>query len=256
MKLYEIINKAKILNVPETYSITFHCPEMSSEATPGQIIEVKCGSNFLRRPFGICTNDKSNGNIEFCFEVRGKGTEYLSTLNVGDKIDVIGPLGNGFPINTNKKLLLVSGGIGIFPLLSCKADTTCQYDALLAFRSKDRICLEDEFKSFCKNVYISTDDGSCGIHGFAASALKSIDLKQYDAVYAVGPIIMMKTVSEYVVSHGLKCYVSMEERMGCGVGACLGCACPVTDENGQFTYKRVCKDGPVFDSEEIVWSKL
>jgi len=256
MTTYKVLKNEKILSSPETYSITFLSPEIASEATPGQIMEVKCGENFLRRPFGICESDAEKGTVRFCFEIRGTGTEYLSKLCPGDDIDVIAPLGNGFPEFENKRILLVGGGIGVFPLLSCKSFKNCTFDMQLAFRSADRICLEDEFKKFCDNVYISTDDGSKGFHGFAASFLKTIDLSRYAAVFAVGPVIMMKTVAEYVMTQNVPCYVSMEERMGCGVGACLGCACPVKNEKGELTYKRVCADGPVFNAEEIIWSEL
>jgi len=245
------------IEAPETYSVRFSAPDIAKKSHPGQFIEVKCGDNFLRRPFGICEADEKSGEIRFCFEVRGAGTRFLTGLEKGSLIDVLAPLGSGFPEADGKRILLVGGGIGVFPLLSFKGRYgKARFDILAAFRTKERICLEDDFRAFCENVYVATDDGSKGYKGFAASWMRENDIEKYDAVYVCGPVVMMKTCAKAAAEKKVPCFVSMEERMGCGMGACLGCACPVKDANGEKTYLRVCADGPVFDSEKILWDEL
>jgi len=224
--------------------------ELAQEAQPGQFLHVLCGENQLRRPISI--GGVEGDLVTMIFEVKGKGTKWLSQRKPGDELDVLGPLGHGFP-SVKEKVLLVGGGVGVPPMYCC-AQKLENCDALLAFRSADRMMLAEEFEKVCGTVKIMSDDGSVGQKGFAAQgAAELLSQGVYGAVFACGPKIMLKTVYEAGKQAGVPVYVSMEERMGCGIGACLGCSVPLVDENGQRHMARACKDGPVFHGEEVVW---
>lgn len=224
-------------------------------AKPGQFLEIRVSENvvpFLRRPISIHNIDKENGIVEFIFQVRGKGTEILSTKNVGDKIDLIGPLGNGcFELKDYKNVAVIGGGIGIFPLYELvksapKDVTTTTY---LGFRNKELVTLEDEFKAASSCFVLTTDDGSYGKSGFAINYLKEdIKEKKYDAIYACGPMPMLKAVKQLAEEEGIPAYLSLEKLMGCGLGACLGCNVMNVKKGA---YDKVCKDGPVFLAEDV-----
>ena len=165
---------------------------------------------------------------------------------------MLGPLGRGFRIGREDRCLLVGGGIGVPPMLGCAKWTAGQSTAVLGFRSADRAMLTEEFQKSCKDIYLCSDDGSLGRHGFVDARLRDIIDKDKDftAVLACGPKPMLKNVAAVAAEYGVPCQVSMEERMACGVGACLGCAIQMADG----TMKHVCKDGPVFDAEEVEWN--
>ena len=226
----------------------------TSCAGPGRFVHIKCGDSLLlRRPISVCTcqEDQPEDLLSIVFEVRGEGTEWLSRRELGDTLDVMGLLGNGFSMKPEGRYLLVGGGIGIPPMRGCAQYTQGRSTAILGGRSADKIILQNCFADECAKVLIATDDGSLGYHGFV-DALVRQELEQdknYDAVLTCGPKPMLRNVARVAQDFGVPCQVSMEERMGCGVGACLVCACDMKDG----TRKHVCKDGPVFDSKEVDW---
>jgi dihydroorotate dehydrogenase electron transfer subunit len=240
---YEIVNSQKLTDT--IYDITVSCPEMVDLAVCGQFVHIRCGEKILRRPISICGIDKKNGTLRLIYEVRGEGTLWLSKQNVGSVLDIMGPLGNGFKLDSVQgKVLFVGGGIGVPPLLEASknfAENACA------------IILEDDFKNICQDVYITTDDGSYGHHGLVTHVLKEkLSGGEYSCVFACGPTPMLKAICVLSEEYGVECQVSLEERMGCGVGACLVCACK-TKKNGVENMSHVCKDGPVFASKEVVW---
>ena len=226
----------------------------TSSNVPGQFVHIKCGDGLLlRRPISICScqEDVPEDLLSVVFEVRGEGTAWLAGRSKGDTLDVLGPLGNGFQIKREGRYLLVGGGIGVPPMRGCAQYTGGRSTAILGFRSKEKAILTNCFQDECARVLYATDDGSLGYQGFV-DALVRQELKRdsgYDAVLACGPRPMLRNVAKAAEEFGVPCQVSMEERMGCGVGACLVCACDMKDG----TRKHVCKDGPVFDAEEVDW---
>ena len=229
------------------YSFTLEAEGMTPEG-PDQFVHVKCGhSRLLRRPISIC--DWEENLLRIVFEVRGEGTEWLSRRKAGDRLDVLGPLGRGFRMDREGRYLLVGGGIGVPPMLGCAKWTAGRSTAVLGFRSADRAMLSEDFQKSCKEIFLCSDDGSIGRHGFVDAQVRDILEKDKDftAVLACGPKPMLKNVAAVAAGFGVPCQVSMEERMACGVGACLGCAIQMADG----TMKHVCKDGPVFNAEEV-----
>ena len=221
----------------------------------GHFLHSACGGGvLLRRPISVCMvqEDEPQDTARVVFEVRGEGTKWLAQRQVGDKVNVLGPLGNGFTVTPNDRLLLVGGGIGVPPLLGQAAFTAKNSTAVLGFRSADRAMLVEDYRDYCEAVYLCSDDGSLGRHGFVDAQLKDIleKDKNFTAVLACGPKPMLKNVAKVAAEYGVPCQVSLEERMACGVGACLGCAVQMADG----TMKHVCKDGPVFDAKEVDWN--
>ncbi|UOO36802.1 dihydroorotate dehydrogenase electron transfer subunit [Oscillospiraceae bacterium CM] len=218
---------------------------------PGQFVHIRCGAELLlRRPISVC--DWHDGVLTLVVDVRGSGTSWLSERRPGDCLDVLGPLGNGYSLN-GKHLLLVGGGIGVPPMLYAACTMPGQHAALLGFRSKDQIILTNEIGKHCP-VSIATDDGSAGAHGPVTGLVKHyLETGAYDGVLACGPRPMLRAVAQLAEDFHVPCQVSLEERMGCGVGACLVCACK-TQEDGTEHMRRVCKDGPVFNAGEVCWS--
>lgn len=221
----------------------------------GQFLHIACGEqSFLRRPISVALAqpDAPHDTAALIFEVKGEGTRWLSERRPGDKLDVLGPLGNGFSVEEGGRYLLVGGGIGTPPLLGYAEYLRERSVAVLGFRSKDRVILEERYREACKEVYLCTDDGSAGRHGFVDQQVKEIldKDKDFTAILACGPKPMLRSVAKAAAERGVQCQVSMEERMACGVGACLGCAIQMADG----TMKHVCKDGPVFDAGEVDWN--
>ena len=242
----------KIVQLKETiFDFTIENEELAKKAECGQFIHINCGESFtLRRPISIC--EIKDTSIRFIFDVRGKGTLALSLKRVGDIINVLGPLGNTFGL-PDKKALVLGGGIGIYPLLELskqiKPDTIS-----LGFRSKDLITLENEFKPLTKNLLIATDDGSYGFSGNALSAvIDRINRGDFEVVYACGPLPMIKAIKEITDRLDIECQISLEERMGCGIGACLCCPVKVEDDTELgFKHLHVCKNGPIFNAREVI----
>ena len=226
----------------------------TSFRAPGQFVHINCGhSRLLRRPISVCScqEDQPEDTLSIAFEVRGEGTAWLARRPVGHSVDVLGLLGNGFDIRPEGRYLLVGGGIGVPPMRGCAQYTDGRSTAILGFRSKEKAALLKLFEGDCAKTLAATDDGSLGHHGFVDELVRQ-ELAQdlaYDGVLACGPKPMLRSVAKAAAGFGVPCQVSMEERMGCGVGACLVCACDMADG----ARKHVCKDGPVFDSKEVDW---
>jgi dihydroorotate dehydrogenase electron transfer subunit len=227
--------------------------ELANQAQVGQFVNIKCGEGLLlRRPISICDVDKTAGTLRVVFEVRGEGTAWLAKRPAGHSVDVLGPLGHGFQLPEGK-VLVVGGGIGVPPMLYT-AKSASKAVAALGFRSTDKVMLTEEFAECCESVHVISDDGSTGRKGFVNVLVQEILAQdsEIEAVLACGPKPMLKTVVEAAQAAGVPCQVSMEERMGCGIGACLVCACKIKTADGE-RYLHVCKDGPVFRAEEVCW---
>lgn len=225
--------------------------------TGGQFLHIKCGDGqLLRRPISVAITgqDEPEDLATLIFEVRGEGTRWLSQRRVGNKLDVLGPLGNGFDVSEKGRYLLVGGGIGVPPLMEYGECLKWPRTAVLGFRTKDKAfpTIVSRFKEHCEETYLCTDDGTLGRHGFVDAQVRDIlaNGHSFTDVLACGPKPMLKSVAKVAAEFGVPCQVSMEERMACGVGACLGCAVRMTDG----TMKHVCKDGPVFHAEEVDWN--
>jgi len=245
----EIVEKTLLTDA--VFSITVASGDLARESRAGQFLHIKCGeARILRRPISIC--NVKDDKIRFVFEVKGEGTRWLSNCRVGEKLDILGPLGNGFTIPENK-FIIVGGGVGTPPMLFAAEVSGKKATAILGFRSADRVILTDEFKKACNDVYITTDDGSFGIHGAVTKPLdKLLKSGEYTAVMSCGQILMQRAVAELCAQYNVPCQVSLEERMGCGIGACLVCACAIIGENGK-EMSRACVDGPVYYSDKVVW---
>lgn len=236
------------------FALTLDAPRICEAAAPGQFVHIACGdANLLRRPISIC--DAHNGILHIVFVVKGNGTRWLSARAAGDSLDILGPLGHGFDLNAlGERPVFIGGGIGVPPMLATMKAARArgaQPCAILGFRSQDAVILEDEFRALGP-VYTATDDGSYGIHGFVSDVLQA-HVQDFTSVCCCGPKPMLKALAAIAESSGLPCQVSMEERMGCGIGACLVCACALKATDGERRYGHVCKDGPVFDSKEVEW---
>lgn len=236
---------------PYAVSMTLEAGAIANSVSHGQFVHIKCGdARLLRRPISVC--DWQENLLRIVFEVRGEGTAWLAARKPGEKLDLLGPLGKGFDIS-GKKLLLVGGGVGVPPLLACARTAGVRSTAVLGFRSADRVMLAGDFEEAHCPVTLCTDDGSLGKHGFVDGQVRELLKKGsgFTDILACGPKPMLRSVARAAADFGVSCQVSMEERMGCGVGACLVCACKM--QNG--TYKHVCKDGPVFNAAEVDWNE-
>lgn len=230
----------------DVVSITMEAGELAQAARPGQFVNIKCGERLLlRRPISIC--DVNDTRLTVVFQIKGEGTQWLSQCQVGEELDVLGPLGHGYEIPRGK-VLVVGGGIGVPPMLY--AAKCCEAaDACVGFRSEKNAILLDELNTVCGRVSVTSDDGTIGAHGFVDALVRqALAEEPYAAVFACGPKPMLRSVWNAAREGNTPCFVSMEERMGCGIGACLVCACSVGGH-----HKHVCKDGPVFNAEEVDW---
>lgn len=233
----------------DVYDFTLECPVLAAKAVPGQFAQIRLPGHTLRRPISICGIDRKEGTLRFVFQIRGQGTADLAEFREGSEIEILAPLGDGFPIDPDKRTLLVGGGIGVPPLLGCAAELKESAVAVLGFRNKDTVILEQDFRTTGAKTLIATDDGSYGFHGLVTALAEK---ENFQRVFACGPAPMLKAVKALAEQRNVPCFLSLEERMACGIGACLGCAVPLLDENGNQYYGHVCKDGPVFDSRRIV----
>lgn len=239
---------------PRLYELRLAAPEIVQAACPGQFVHIACGGQFLRRPISIC--EASSETLRIVFQTKGAGTQWLSERRPGDTLDVLGPLGHGFDLPAlGASPVFVGGGIGVPPLLLAmrKAkERGAAPSAILGFRSRSTVILENEFRAL-GGVSVATDDGTYGVHGFVSDVLEGC-ADTVTGVAACGPRGMLRAIASIAAAHGLPCQVSMEERMGCGIGACLVCACALKDARGETRYGHVCKDGPVFDAKEVDWT--
>ncbi len=232
--------------IGDIYSVWLNCPELAGEARPGQFADIRCGGFTLRRPISIC--EKREDGIRLVFEVRGEGTEWLAGRETGETLDLLAPLGNGFELLHGANALLIGGGIGVPPLLELAKYYKNNAAAALGFRHGDAMILERDFAARCETA-VATEDGSRGVKGYvSAAAEKLAEKRRPDIIYACGPTPLLKYAAELAERTGARCQLSLEQRMGCGVGACLVCACKVRTGEG---YKRVCKDGPVFEASDV-----
>lgn len=230
--------------------------EAAETAKPGQFISMYTndGSKLLPRPISICEIDKENGMLRVVYRVTGEntGTQQFSKLKAGDTLPVIGPLGNGFPLEKaeGKKAFLMGGGIGVPPILELAKQLNCEKQIIIGYRDAETF-LQKEFEEN-GTVYISTEDGSVGTKGNVMDAIRENALTA-DIIMACGPTPMLRAIKNFAEENGIECYISMEERMACGIGACLGCVCKTKekDHHTNVHNKRCCKDGPVFLSTEV-----
>ena len=222
------------------------CGDTGDITASGQFVNIKLDGFYLRRPISVC--DCESGILTIIYKAVGKGTEAMAKMNIGEKLDVLTGLGNGYDLEkSGDSPLLLGGGVGVPPMYMLAKELIKQgkkVSVILGFNKKDEIFYEEEFKALGADVTVCTADGSYGVRGFVTDAMKDT---QYSYFYTCGPEPMLKAIYSASKTSG---QFSFEERMGCGFGACMGCSCKT------FTgYKRICKDGPVLEKEEILWEK-
>lgn len=268
------------------YDLTLKTTNIAKAAKAGQFVSVYSNdkSKLLPRPISLCGIDRDEDTIRLVYRVTGEntGTEEFSKLVMGDKIRLLGPLGNGFTVEPGKKAFLIGGGIGVPPMLQLAKDinsgvvqTTgavdtntqekeqteekqinghgkkiCDMNIIMGYRDENTFLL-DEFKEQADS-FVATEDGSVGTKGNVIDAIKENGLEA-DVIYACGPMPMLRALKAYAMEHDMECYVSMEERMACGIGACLACVCKTKDKDAHSNVnnKRICKEGPVFNAKEV-----
>jgi len=241
--------------------ISLKSPYLARKSSCGQFINVKCRSGtepLLRKPFGVHSVTKDG--VQILFKIVGRGTAILSEKKRGQALDVIGPLGNGFAIpkkiSKDTQIVLVGGGHGVAPLYAVcekvkKLDPETKVEVLLGGRGKEHVVCESKFRRIGAKVLVATDDGSKGYKGVVSDLLKvRLDKSNMSAfsIYSCGPRPMLKAVSEVSKQFKAMCQVSMDEYLGCGIGVCMGCALETT-----LGTRLICKDGPVFNAEEVIW---
>ncbi|KJS21295.1 MAG: hypothetical protein VR72_11110 [Clostridiaceae bacterium BRH_c20a] len=257
--------KVKILEnkqvLPDFFRMVLAAPMVAKEAVPGQFLMINTSDTldpFLKRPISVNRIDQEKGTISLIYQIVGKGTRLLTKKNAGEEIQIIGPLGKGFCWSEqDKTIVLVGGGCGIAPLVALAealVQTGKEVFVLLGSQCKEKLLGEDEFKELGCTVMVATDDGSYGRRGFVTELLDELSQKKrIDQVYCCGPLPMTKAVVQITKKAFIPCQISLEERMGCGIGACIGCVTKVRREDGTIDYKKVCHDGPVFTSSEVVF---
>ena len=235
------------------YSMWIQTKDIAAEAVAGQFISVYCkdGAKLLPRPISICEVNKEEGTLRIVYRVVGGGTTEMSGYVSGDDIDILGPLGNGFMQREGKKAILIGGGIGIPPMVQLGKELKNIVKVQTVAGYRDELFLTDELE---KNgdVYIATEDGSTGTKGTVIDAIKACAVTG-DEIYACGPTPMLRAIKEYALANDIECQISLEEKMACGIGACLGCVCKSKekDHHTNVNNKRICKDGPVFLAQEV-----
>ena len=266
-KNYRIIENRMIK--PAIYEMLIQAPEIVDQAQPGQFVNLYCNdrSKLLPRPISICEVDGEKGQLRLIYAVVGSGTRLFSELEAGGRIDVLGPLGQGFSTEfaiddkkLPKQILIVGGGVGTPPLLELskvfkrKYKENIELSIMLGF--KDDVYLAEEFEKYGK-VRISTDSGRTGYHGHIIGLMEVLKLKKklnaFDYIYACGPTPMLKGLHTVGIREGYVGEFSLEERMGCGFGGCVGCVVGIKNAE-DFDYMKVCKDGPVFDYRKVIFS--
>lgn len=268
------------------YDLTLKTTNIAKVAKAGQFVSVYSNdrSKLLPRPISLCGIDRDEDTIRLVYRVTGEntGTEEFSKLVMGDKIRILGPLGNGFTVEPGKKAFLIGGGIGVPPMLQLAKDINsgvvqtsgivdintqekgqteekqinghgkkiCDMNIIMGYRDENTFLL-DEFKEQADS-FVATEDGSVGTKGNVIDAIKENGLEA-DVIYACGPMPMLRALKAYAMEHDMECYVSMEERMACGIGACLACVCKTKDKDAHSNVnnKRICKEGPVFNAKEV-----
>lgn len=239
---------------PNIFDMYVYAPEIVKYAEPGQFVNLypKSEQTLLPRPISIAEINKNDGYLRLIYAVVGKGTNEFSKLKSNDIIKLVGPLGNGFDIREDlNNHIIIAGGIGTPPMIELCKHLKGKITAYLGFRSNP--ILIDDFKKLNVEVNISTDDGSVGFKGNNIELLK-MDNPNAEMAYACGPKVMLKAAAYFAQSKEIPLQVSMEERMGCGIGACVCCVCKTKLKNSdEWEYKKVCMNGPVFWSNEVIW---
>lgn len=239
------------------YDLTIQTKEIAAAAKAGQFVSVYSNdaSKLLPRPISLCGIDRKAGTLRLVYRVTGEhtGTEEFSRLQAGDTMKIMGPLGNGFTVEKGKKAFLIGGGIGVPPMLQLAKemkDAGENFQIVMGYRDAGTFLL-DEFKEQGES-FVATEDGSVGTKGNVLDAIRENHLDA-DVIYACGPTPMLRALKAYAEEQNMTCYVSMEERMACGIGACLACVCNSTDKDAHSNVKnkRICKEGPVFNAKEV-----
>ena len=255
MKKYE---KGKVLEIndlaPGIYDMKVEC-SLSKDALPGQfaMLYPKDASTLLPRPISIC--EITDNALRFVFRVAGKGTKEFSGYKAGDEITLMGPVGNGYPLDkaAGKKCVLLGGGIGVPPVLELSKQLSkkgCDVTVICGYRDSN-LFLKEDFEKYAK-LLVATEDGSFGTKGNVMDAIKAGDISP-DVIYACGPMPMLRAIKRYAYDKGIDAFISLEERMACGVGACLGCVVKTkdVDHHSHVNNARVCTEGPVFEAKEV-----
>lgn len=257
-KCYDILSKEYLSD--DIVSMWIKADDISNKAVPGQFVSVYCDdkSTLLPRPISICDTN-TDGGLRLVFRIVGKGTAELAAKDTGDKVDIIGPLGNGYPeaikmieSMDSPKVAIIGGGIGIPPMLKTAKALECEKYIVLGYR--DFLFMNEEFADYGQ-VYVSTEDGSTGTKGNVIDCMKENNLKP-DIILACGPLPMLKGIKQFAIDNNITSFISLEEKMACGIGACLACVCKTNeiDSHSMVKNKRICKDGPVFDAKEVDFS--
>ncbi|QRN86414.1 dihydroorotate dehydrogenase electron transfer subunit [Clostridia bacterium] len=243
----------------QVYRMEIECPDIANEAYPGQFIQIGSSneaSPLLNRPISIARIIP--GGLQIMYAVVGPGTLQLSRKQEEDKLKIIGPLGHGFSWTAEmKKVLLVGGGIGVAPLHALAEalyEEQVEIHTILGFNSQKDVFSQEQLAKWSKKLWVTTMDGTCGIKGHACTPLEGlVSISEYDHVYACGPKPMLKALAKICNTRHIPCSLSMEEYMACGIGVCLGCVTRILNQNQEETYERVCVEGPVFSSREVVF---
>ncbi|MGI6546167.1 MAG: dihydroorotate dehydrogenase electron transfer subunit [Fastidiosipilaceae bacterium] len=254
--------------------ITFHCPPIAETARPGQFVALSC-AQFLRRPLGIARVDRVEGTVSVGGRAKGEGMADLLELRPDDTVSVLGPLGHGFELENLDSCIVAGGGTGVYPMLFLLDELRARgvkTGAAFGFRDKANSVLVDEFQAVSDVCVVASEAGDMDVEGDILAAITLVarrldfvadengarlgdGISRGGAVLTCGPTPMMRAVAEFAKTNGLSCQVSLEERMACGVGLCLVCACKTKDpsQSTGWRYTRCCKEGPVYDAEEVVW---
>lgn len=233
--------------------------DLAKDAKPGQFISVypKNQATLLPRPISICEVNEEKSALRIVYRVAGQGTREFSNYHTGESIEILGTLGNGFPLEKadGKRVFLMGGGIGIPPMLQLSKELSARgkaekVSAILGYRSE--LFLYEDFKAYA-DVYAATEDGSSGSKGTVMDAIRDNNLKG-DIIFACGPMPMLRAIKQFAEANQMEAYISLEERMACGVGACLGCVCTTkeVDHHSHVKNARICTDGPVYDAKEVM----
>nr|WP_317363576.1 dihydroorotate dehydrogenase electron transfer subunit [uncultured Blautia sp.] len=238
----------------DIYSLWLDAPQIASQAKPGQFISVYSNDSgrVLPRPISICEIDREKSALRIVYRIAGKGTKEFSGMKAGETLDILGPLGNGFPMDVikGKRVFMMGGGIGVPPMVQTAKEAEAEVTVIAGYRNSE-IFLKEELEQN-GTLVIATEDGSVGTKGNVMDAIRENHLEA-DVIFACGPTPMLRAIKTYAEENGILCYISMEEKMACGVGACLACVCKSkdVDHHSHVHNKRICKDGPVFLSTEV-----
>lgn len=239
------------------FDMVLQTENIAKAARSGQFVSVYSNdaSKLLPRPISLCGIDREKGTLRLVYRVTGEGTgtEEFSRLKAGDTVKILGPLGNGFTVVSGKKAFLIGGGIGVPPMLQLAKEMKASGEdiqVVMGYRNSDTFLLE-EFEEVAE-TFVATEDGSLGIKGNVIDAIKNEKLNA-DIIYTCGPTPMLRALKAYAEENNMECYISMEERMACGIGACLACVCKSREKDAHTNVnnKRICKEGPVFNAKEV-----